>query len=94
MRNFLNRAFLIFPQHALGDALIEICKNHIVAEVFQRYYIDTYKSPISSDLLLPHIIALVLVGILFMVLNVIIESGIYWKVHTKVLRAIQKRKSE
>lgn len=78
----------------MADALIELCKNHIVAEVFQRYYINTYKSPVNSDLLLPHITALILVGIVFIILNFIIESGIYWKLHLKVLGAIRKRKSE
>lgn len=77
MRNFLNRAFLVLPQHALADGLIEICKNHILAEVFKRYYINTYKSPVTSDLLLPHYIALIACGIVFIICNYIIESGIW-----------------
>lgn len=94
IRNFLNRFFLIFPQHALADGLIELCKNHIVAEVFERYYINTYKSPVASNLLLPHYTALILIGIVFIVLNYIIESGIYAKIQMKIKGAIQKRKSE
>lgn len=82
MRDFLNRAFLILPQHAFADGLIEIAKNHIVAEVFTRYYIDTYKSPISTTLILPHYIALVCLTIVFWLANYIIESGL-WRSYLK-----------
>uniref|UniRef100_A0A2M4A096 Putative abc transporter n=1 Tax=Anopheles triannulatus TaxID=58253 RepID=A0A2M4A096_9DIPT len=73
IRNLLNRAFLVLPQHALSDGLIELSKNYITAEIFKRYYIDSYKSPVSSDLLQPHLIALVTMGVIFMLLNVAIE---------------------
>lgn len=82
MRNFLNRAFLILPQHAVADGLVEICKNYIVSEVFVRYYIDTYKSPIGSTLILPHYIALICSGVLLWAANYIIESGI-WRSYLK-----------
>jgi ABC-type multidrug transport system ATPase subunit len=78
VRNFLNRAFLIFPQHALADGLIEICKNYIVSKLFIRYYIDTYKSPVTSDLLRPHFTSLIVLAIVFIVLNYIVESGTIW----------------
>ncbi|XP_055614020.1 glucosylceramide transporter ABCA12 [Uranotaenia lowii] len=77
MRNFLNRMFLILPQHALSDGLIELSKNYIQAEIFKRYYIDTYKSP--TTLLKPHMIALVVMGIVFMILNIIVEKKIVQK---------------
>lgn len=82
VRSVLNRLFLIFPQHALTDGLIEICKNFIVAELFERYYIDTYKSPIKTDLLLPHYISLICTGIIFWMANYIIENGI-WRSYIK-----------
>lgn len=82
MRGFLNRAFLILPQHALADGLVEICKNHVIAEVFRRYYIDTYKSPIASDLVLPHYIALLCVGVVFWIINYTIECGL-WRSYLK-----------
>jgi ABC-type multidrug transport system ATPase subunit len=78
IRDFMNRLFLIFPQHALADGLVEICKNYIMSKIFIRYYIDTYKSPITSDLLRPHFIALFTLGIVFIVLNYIVESGMIW----------------
>lgn len=79
-RNMLNRIFLIFPQHALADGLIEICKNHLTSKIFIRYYINTYRSPISSDLLHPHFISLFVLGIIFIALNYFIESGLIWRI--------------
>jgi ABC-2 family transporter protein len=79
-RDFLNRLFLIFPQHALSDGLIEICKNHITSKIFIRYFINTYKSPVSSDLLKPHYTSLIILGFVFITLNYIIESGMIWRV--------------
>ncbi|XP_017869201.1 PREDICTED: ATP-binding cassette sub-family A member 13 isoform X2 [Drosophila arizonae] len=72
-RHGLNNAFLIFPQHALGDGLLELCKNYMVAVVFKRYDIDSYKQPLASDLLQRHFIALILVGIVCLLLNWLIE---------------------
>lgn len=80
LRNFLNRLFLVFPQHALADGLIEICKNYITSKIFIRYYINTYKSPVSSDLLKPHFMSLIIMGVILIVLNYIIESGMIWRV--------------
>lgn len=80
IRNFLNRLFLIFPQHALADGLIEICKNYIMSKIFIRYYINTYKSPVTSDLLKPHFTSLIILGLVFITLNYIIESGVIWKI--------------
>lgn len=77
IRDNLNRAFFIFPQHALADGLVELCENHILAVVFARYYINTYKSPISTNLLVPHIVSLFVVGVLFAILNYCIESGLF-----------------
>lgn len=82
IRHFLNRVFLILPQHALADGLIEICKNDIVAKLFARYYIDSYKSPISTKLVVPHYISLICTGIIFWLINYVIESGI-WRSYIK-----------
>lgn len=86
MRNFLNRLFLVLPQHALADGLVQICQNHLVAEIFARYYINTYKSPIRSDLLLRHYCALIGIGILFWSINYVVESGI-WRTYLKSRKA-------
>jgi hydrogenase-4 membrane subunit HyfE len=79
-RNFLNRLFLVFPQHALSDGLIEIVKNYITSKIFIRYYINTYKSPVTSDLLYPHLMSLFVMGVVLIILNYIIESGVIWRV--------------
>lgn len=84
-RFFLNhRLFLIFPQHALGDGLLEICKNYMVALVFKRYDIDSYKNPVTSDLLKPHYISLTILGIIFICINILIESGFIYKCKEKL----------
>lgn len=80
IRNFLNRAFLVFPQHALADGIIEICRNYIVAETFKRFDIDSYKSPLTSDLLLPHFISFIVLGFVLLALNYFIESKSYQKI--------------
>lgn len=82
MRSFLNRAFLVLPQHAFADGLVEICQNFIVSEVFQRYYIDTYKSPITTNLLVYHYVALICAGFVFWIANFIVESGM-WRSYLK-----------
>jgi ABC-type multidrug transport system fused ATPase/permease subunit len=45
------------------------------SEVFKRYYINPYVSPISGDLLTWNYTSLVICGIVFMILNYLIESG-------------------
>ncbi|XP_059616632.1 glucosylceramide transporter ABCA12 [Phlebotomus argentipes] len=84
VRNFLNRAFLIFPQHALSDGLLELCKNYITAVFFTKFGIDSYKSPIASDLLAPHISLLIVVGVAAMITNYVIESGLWRVILAKV----------
>uniref|UniRef100_A0A182P8G6 ABC transporter domain-containing protein n=1 Tax=Anopheles epiroticus TaxID=199890 RepID=A0A182P8G6_9DIPT len=85
IRNILNRAFLVLPQHALSDGLIELSKNYITAEIFKRYFIDSYKSPIHSDLLRPHLIALVAMGLIFMLLNVTIEYKVIQRMYHRIV---------
>lgn len=72
-KDYLNRIFLIFPQHALSNGLFELCKNHILASVFARFNINTYKKPIGSDLLLVHFSSLFILGIAFFIINLILE---------------------
>ncbi|KAH8238507.1 hypothetical protein KR032_007769 [Drosophila birchii] len=85
-RHALNQVFLIFPQHALGDGLLELCKNYMVALVFRRYDIDSYKHPLASDLLARHFTGLVLVGLFFLVLNVLIEWHLIRRLWQRVER--------
>ncbi|KAH8288118.1 hypothetical protein KR054_001076 [Drosophila jambulina] len=87
-RHALNQVFLIFPQHALGDGLLELCKNYMVALVFRRYDIDSYKHPLASDLLARHFTGLVLVGVIFLVLNVLIEWHLLRRLWQRVERLL------
>ncbi|XP_070144515.1 glucosylceramide transporter ABCA12 isoform X2 [Drosophila kikkawai] len=87
-RHALNQAFLVFPQHALGDGLLELCKNYMVALVFRRYDIDSYKHPLASDLLARHFTGLVLVGLVFLVLNVLIEWHLLRRLWQRVERLL------
>lgn len=40
----------------------------------ERFYINTYKSPVASDLLLPNLISMFVLGIGFLILNYLVET--------------------
>lgn len=75
-RNVLHYILMIFPQYALGDALVEISRNDITAELLQRFHMDTYQSPLGWDLLGIHYIFLVVIGGVLFVLNLMIECRV------------------
>ncbi|XP_043289977.1 uncharacterized protein ldd isoform X2 [Venturia canescens] len=74
-RNFLHHTLLLFPQYALGDALVEITKNDITAELLGKFQMDTYKSPLGWELLGLHYTILFIVGILLYAANLVVECG-------------------
>lgn len=78
-RKSLNKVLIILPQHALADGLRQIVQNYIVSRLFERYYINTYKSPVSSDLLSFHFTSLIVTGIIFIIINFLIESKVIHK---------------
>ncbi|EDW65647.2 LOW QUALITY PROTEIN: uncharacterized protein Dvir_GJ19374 [Drosophila virilis] len=93
-RHGLNNAFLVFPQHALGDGLLELCKNYMAAVVFKRYDIDSYKQPLASNLLQRHFTALAVVGIVCLLLNLLIECHLLsrmWQQVTSLLDCQYRR---
>ncbi|KAL0830195.1 hypothetical protein ABMA28_003651 [Loxostege sticticalis] len=69
----LHKIFLLSPQFALGDGLLEIAKNTIQAQVLSRFGMDTYKDPLSSDLVAAHYAYLVVAGSVLFALNLAIE---------------------
>ncbi|GBP42571.1 ATP-binding cassette sub-family A member 2 [Eumeta japonica] len=73
----LHKVFLLSPQFALGDALLEIAKNTVQAQVLSRFGMDTYKNPFETDLILYHCVALVLVGLFMLLLNLAIEYNCF-----------------
>ncbi|XP_016988642.1 ATP-binding cassette sub-family A member 13 isoform X2 [Drosophila rhopaloa] len=87
-RHALNQVFLIFPIHALGDGFLELCKNYMVALVFRRYDIDSYKHPLASDLLGRHFTALLVVGVVGLILNVLIEWHLLRRLWQRVERLL------
>ncbi|XP_020291877.1 uncharacterized protein LOC109858741 isoform X2 [Pseudomyrmex gracilis] len=76
VRNILHYILMIFPQYTLGDALVEISRNDITSELLQRFHMDTYKSPLSWDLLGLHFIFLTAIGAILFALNLMIECRV------------------
>ena len=72
-RDILHNLLLIFPQYALGDALVQISRNDITAELLEKFHMDTYLSPLSWGLLGHHYVYLAVVGTVLFSLNLIIE---------------------
>ncbi|XP_026675626.1 uncharacterized protein LOC108632621 isoform X2 [Ceratina calcarata] len=75
-RNILHNILLIFPQYALGDALVQISRNDITAQLLEKFHMDTYKPPLSWDLLGPHYVYLTVIGVILFSLNLLIECGL------------------
>ncbi|KOB78400.1 putative ATP-binding cassette [Operophtera brumata] len=73
----LHKVFMLSPQFALGDCLLEIAKNTIQAQVLYRFGMDTYKNPLSSNLIAIHVCYLLAVGTAFLLLNLAIEYGYF-----------------
>ncbi|CAL7936973.1 unnamed protein product [Xylocopa violacea] len=72
-RDVLHNILLIFPQYALGDALVQISRNDITAQLLQKFHMDTYKSPLGWDLLGAHYVYLAIIGTALFSLNLMIE---------------------
>ncbi|XP_076323090.1 uncharacterized protein LOC143232010 isoform X1 [Tachypleus tridentatus] len=64
---------LLFPQYALIGGLVDLAKNHIQAEIFAMFGQDTYISPFSMELLGYHYIILAFEGLVFFILNLLLE---------------------
>ncbi|XP_063366023.1 uncharacterized protein LOC134654508 [Cydia amplana] len=85
----LHKVFMLCPQFILADALLEIAKNTVQAQVLERFGMDTYKDPLSSELLAYHYVASALVGTVLLLLNLAIEydcfEGILDRFRSKAL---------
>ncbi|XP_046971050.1 uncharacterized protein LOC124538088 [Vanessa cardui] len=69
----LHKILLLSPQFALGDGLLEIAKNTIQAQVLLQFGMDTYRDPLTQNVVGYHYIALVLVGTALFMINLAIE---------------------
>ncbi|KAH9502478.1 hypothetical protein Btru_068800, partial [Bulinus truncatus] len=67
--------FLIFPQFCMGQGLTDMTTNTIVYKIFMRYNDDKFKSPFGADILGWKILAMAIEGIIFFILNLIIDSA-------------------
>ncbi|CAB3232753.1 unnamed protein product [Arctia plantaginis] len=76
-RYVLHKIFLLAPQFALGDGLLEIAKNTIQAQVLGRFGMDTYQDPLGTNLITLHYSYLALVGTALMLLNLAIEYNCF-----------------
>ncbi|KAJ8721111.1 hypothetical protein PYW08_006576 [Mythimna loreyi] len=73
----LHKLFMLAPQFALGDGLLDIAKNTIQAQVLSRFGMDTYRDPLNSTLLALHYSYLVVMGTVLLFLNLAIEHGYF-----------------
>ncbi|KAK3739416.1 hypothetical protein RRG08_051285 [Elysia crispata] len=67
-------AYLVFPQFALGQGLMDMVSNTFIYKLFERYDVDRYKDPFSADILGYNLIALGCQGIFFFILNLILDG--------------------
>lgn len=78
-RQILHNFMLLFPQYALGDALVKMSTNDITSELLERFNMDTYKSPLGWELIGPNYTFLFVVGMILYVINLAIECRMYSK---------------
>lgn len=72
-RQILHYLLLVFPQYALGDALVQISRNDITAQLLEKFHMDTYQSPLGWQLLGLHYVFLAIIGAVLFALNLAIE---------------------
>lgn len=72
-REILHYLLLVFPQYALGDALVQISRNDITAQLLEKFHMDTYQSPLGWQLLGLHYVFLAIIGAVLLSLNLMIE---------------------
>jgi hypothetical protein len=74
---FLRWFCLIFPSFSLGSGLIELTKNQIMAETYDKLGLEsTYKNPFDMEMLGFKYLALAIIGVFFFLLIAYRESKI------------------
>ncbi|KAK7002952.1 ATP-binding cassette sub-family A member 7 [Biomphalaria glabrata] len=66
--------FLIFPQYALGQGLIDMTANTYAYKLIIRYNDVKYESPFSADILGWKLLALAIEGFIFFILNICLDA--------------------
>ena len=72
--HYLSKIFLIFPQFCLGNGLVLLSQNQLVADVYQRFDIDKYAWPFSFDMIGWHLVAMGVEGVVFFLVTLITDS--------------------
>ncbi|XP_078047717.1 lipid droplet defective isoform X2 [Augochlora pura] len=92
IRNTLHNILLIFPQYVLGDALVQISRNDITAQLLDKFHMDTYQSPLGWDLLGLHFVFLAVVGTILFSLNLLIECRLLptWSRRTSAHASVEE----
>ncbi|XP_069362244.1 uncharacterized protein ldd isoform X2 [Maniola hyperantus] len=80
----LHKILLLSPQFTLGDGLLEIAKNTIQAEVLSQFNMDTYRDPLTTNVVGLHYLALALVGTVLLLLNLAIEYDCFHWIHMRL----------
>lgn len=75
---FFEQLCLVMPPYALMSGLVDITRNQLFSEIYTLFDQDVYVSPFSMDLLGPHYITLASEGVIFFLLNLIIELSSNW----------------
>ena len=75
MYNVLRPIFLIFPPYAFGGGLIAMTTNQVQSELMSQYNSDSYKHPLSWDILGLHICIMLSEAVIFHFLHLMIEFG-------------------
>ncbi|CAH2088390.1 unnamed protein product [Euphydryas editha] len=73
----LHKVLMLSPHFTLGDGLLEIAKNTIQSQVLIQFGMDTYRDPLTQNVVGYHYIALFLVGTALFLLNFAIESDYF-----------------
>lgn len=71
---YIEYIFLASPSFALGDGFIKLARNQILADIFEPYNEDVYKSPFSFEMLGWHFVALGIQGVVFLLITIWMET--------------------
>ncbi|XP_059170728.1 uncharacterized protein LOC131952183 [Physella acuta] len=75
--NVCKHLYLIFPQYALGQGLMDLASNTVIYKLFMRFGDDRYKNPFSFDVIGWKLVALGIEGLFFFILTLLLD-GLSW----------------
>ncbi|XP_076353530.1 phospholipid-transporting ATPase ABCA1-like isoform X1 [Tachypleus tridentatus] len=69
----LKKVFLIFPHYCLGRGLMDMSTNHLAAETFARFGINTFRDPMEWDFLGRNLLSMSVQAVGFFFLTILIQ---------------------